>query len=261
MSLRILIVDDDERERIVLRYILEQVEDVKIIAEASNGMEGVLLAKEKKPDLVFLDIYMPELSGMDTARRLREFAEPPLFAFVTLRPEHAVEAFELGALDYIVKPLEPGRIKETIERAKKRLTHEKYLNSRVEEMLRGRIDTLLKSLPKDDIIYGKLPIKERGKTTLINQDDIIYCESQGKKVFLYTDNEDYGTSYTLSELEERLDGTKFFRVHQAFIVNLNRVREIVAFGEGSYLINLDKTKKQIILSRSRAKVLRHKLGI
>lgn len=261
MSVRILIVDDDERERIVLRYILEQVEDVKIIAEASNGMEGVLLAKEKKPDLVFLDIFMPELSGLETARNLKEFTEPPLMVFVTMHSEYAAEAFKLDALDYIIKPLEPGRIRETIERAKKRLAHEEYLHARVEEMMRLRIDALLRNLPRGDVILGKLPIKERGKTTLINQDDIIYCESQGKKVFIYTENEEFATSYTLNELEERLDTTKFFRAHQAYIVNLDHVREIVSFGEGSYMINLDKSKQQIILSRSRAKLLRRKLGI
>ncbi|MGE5396143.1 MAG: LytR/AlgR family response regulator transcription factor [Chitinophagales bacterium] len=261
MSLSLLIIDDDERERIVLRYIVEQIEDVRIIGEANNGLEGVLLCKEKKPDLVFLDIFMPELNGLDTARELRELAEPPLFAFVTLRSEHAVEAFELDALDYIVKPLEPNRIRETIERAQKRLLHDKLLEARVEEKMRNRINSLLRTIPKEDIIFDMLPIKERGKITLISQNDIIYAESQGKKVFIYTDNESYATSYTLSELEARLDRSKFFRAHQAFIVNLTRVKEIVAFGEGSYLINIDRSKKQIILSRARAKLLRTKLGL
>lgn len=261
MALKVLIVDDDERERIVLRYIVEQIEDVKIIAEASNGVEGILLAREKKPDLVFLDIFMPELSGLETARELREFPDPPLFAFVTMHAEKAAEAFELDALDYIVKPLDPKRIAETIDRARRRLADQKYIDSLVEERLRERIEVVLRNLYKGDLFMDKLPIKEKGKIILVPQDEIIYAESRGKKVVVYTEGEEYTAGYTLGELEARLDSTKFFRVHQAFIVNLDRVREIVAFGEGSYLIHLDKTKKQIMLSRARAKLLRRKLGV
>ncbi len=261
MALKILIIDDDERERIVLRYIIEQMDDVKITGEASNGIEGVMLAKEKKPDLVLLDILMPELDGIQTARRLRELANPPLFVFVTLHAEKAVEAFNVGALDYIVKPIEPNRIRETIERANKRLAHEKFIEAKVEEKLRERINILLKGLRKEDINYAKLPIKERGKIILLNQEDVVYAESREKKVYVYTDEGEYATNYTLNQLEGRLDSTSFFRVHQAFIVNLNRAKEIVPFGEGSYLINLDQSKKQIILSRARARTLKNKLNI
>lgn len=261
MALKILIVDDDERERIVLRYIIEQMEDVSIIGEASNGVEGVLLAREKKPDLVFLDIFMPEMDGLETARMLKELPEPPRFVFVTLHNEKAVEAFELDALDYIVKPLEPNRIKETIERANKWLANDKYVNARVEEKLRERIKKLLKMVENKDLTYYKLPIRERGRILLINQEDILYAESQGKKVFVFTAEADHATAYTLNELEERLDSTKFFRVHQAFIVNLDKVKEISAYGEGTYLMHIEGSKKQILLSRAKSKVLRNKLGI
>ena len=261
MAIKILIIDDDERERIVLRYIIEQMEDVKIIGEASNGIEGVMLAKDKKPDLVLLDIFMPELDGMETARRLRELPNPPLFVFVTLHAEKAVEAFDVGALDYIVKPIEPGRIRETIERANRRLAHEKFVSAKVEEKLRERINLMLRSMRREDITYTKLPIKERGRILLLNQEDIVYAESRQKKVFVYTDEAEYATTYTLNELENRLDSTRFFRVHQAFIVNLNRAKEILPFGEGTYLINLEEFDKQIILSRTRARVLKNKLGI
>lgn len=261
MALRVLIVDDDERERIVLRYIIEQMEDVQIIGEASNGIEGVMIAKDKKPDLIFFDIFMAELNGIEAAKRIKEMPDPPLFAFITLHPERAVDAFDIGALDYIVKPMEPGRIYRTVDRAKKWLAHEQYLEHRVEEKLREKINRTMKILRREGLDYDRLPIKERGKITLINQEEIIYAESQGKKVILYTEGEEYATSYTLSELEERLDSNQFFRVHQAFIVNLDRIKEINVFGEGSYVITLDHSKKQIVMSRSRAKILRQKLGL
>lgn len=261
VNLRVITVDDDERERIVLRYILEQMDDVKIIGEANNGLEAVLLIKSKKPDLVFLDVNMPELSGLETAERVGELSDPPLIVFVTQHPDFAVQAFELDALDYIVKPVTPSRLQETISRAKKRLVHEKLVEDRVEERLKERIDQFIKRLRREEILYDKIPIRERGKITLINQDDIIFAESQGKKVFIYTDSEEYPTNYTLNELESRLDRNMFFRAHQAFIVNLNRIKEIESFGEGSYLINLENSRKQIMLSRARAKVLRKKLGL
>jgi len=261
LAIKVLIIDDDERERIVLRYIIEQIEDVKIIGEASNGIEGVMQAKEKKPDLVLLDISMPEIDGMETARRLRGLSNPPLFVFVTLHSEKAVEAFEVGALDYIVKPIEPNRIRETIDRANKRLAHEKYVDLHVEGKLRKRINLLLRNADQESITYAKLPIKERGKIILLNQEDILFAESRGKKVFVATDDNEFSTSYTLNELETRLDNTRFFRAHQAFIVNIYRAQELLPFGEGSYVINLDNHDKQIMLSRARAKVLKDKLGI
>ncbi len=261
MAVKILIIDDDERERIVLRYIIEQLDDVKIIGEASNGLEGVLLAKENKPDLVLLDITMPELDGMETARRLKELPSPPLFVFVTLHADKAVEAFKLGALDYIVKPIEPGRIRETIERVNKQLAHDKYIDLQVEAKLRERINLLLRSMGRDDLPYIKLPVKEKGRIILLNQEQIVYAESRGKKVFIITDEGEYSSSYTLNELEIRLDSSRFFRVHQAFIVNIIKAREIIPYGDGSYLIDLGPTHKQIVLSRSRARQLKEKIGL
>lgn len=261
VNLRVITVDDDERERIVLRYILEQIEDVKIIGEANNGLEAVLLIKDKKPELVFLDVNMPELSGLETAQRIGELNHPPLIVFVTQHPDFAVEAFALDALDYIVKPIQPDRLQETVNRAQKRLVHDKLIENLVEDKLKERIDLFIKKLRREEMWLDKLPIRERGKITIINQEDVIFAESQGKKVFIHTDKQAYPTNYTLNELENRLDRNSFLRVHQAFIVNLNRIKEIESFGEGSYLINLDRSKKQIMLSRARAKVLRKKLGL
>ncbi len=113
-----------------------------------------------------------------------------------------------------------------------------------------------------EIFSNKLPVREKGKITLLNQDDIVFCESQGKKVLICTrDGTDYLSNYTLNELEGRLDSSVFFRAHQAFIVNLNYIKEIVNFGEGSYILHLNNGHKNIILSRSRAKQLRQKMGI
>lgn len=262
MSVRVLIVDDDERERIVLRYIVEQIKDVNIVGEAVHGLEALLLCQEKKVDLVLLDIAMPEMGGLETARKLKDMKEPPLFAFVTARREMAVDAYELGALDFIVKPIEQQRLEKTVERAKQRIAHKAYIEEMVRDRLKERIDFMLQRYKNYEVFTNKLPVREKGKISLLNQDDIVFCESQGKKVLISTrEGTGYLSNYTLNELEGRLDNSIFFRAHQAFIVNLNYIKEIVNFGEGSYILHLNSGSKNIILSRSRAKQLRQKMGI
>ncbi|HWP96935.1 MAG TPA: LytTR family DNA-binding domain-containing protein [Syntrophomonadaceae bacterium] len=261
MAVRVLIVDDDERERIVLRYVLEQIKDIEIVGEAVHGLEALLLCQEKKVDLIFLDITMPEMGGMETAIKLKSLKEPPLFAFVTVKRDMAIEAFEQGALDYMVKPIEQGRIEKTIERAKRQILHKHVIEEMVREKVKLRIDFLLESSKDHEIFSSKLPVREKGKITVLNQEEIVYCESQAKKVLISTAQQGYLTNFTLNELESRLDNSIFFRAHQAFIVNMNYIREIINFGEGSYLLHLSKSDKNIILSRSRAKLLREKMGI
>jgi two-component system response regulator LytT len=261
MSVRILIVDDDERERIVLRYVLEQIKDVEIIGEAIHGREALLLCQEKKVDLVFLDITMPEIGGIETAYRVKQLKDSPLFVFITVKQDMAVKAYELGALDYIVKPIEQNRIELTIDRARKQLAHQNIIEEMVKGRLKERIDFILEKSRGYEIYSNKLPIREKGKISLLNQENIVFCESQGKKVYICTCNEDYLSNYTLNELENRLNNIKFFRAHQAFIVNINYIKEIVNCGEGSYMLYLENCDRSINLSRSRAKVLRQKLGI
>lgn len=261
MPVRVLIVDDDARERIVLRYVLEQIRDIEIVGEAIHGLEALLLCQEKKIDLIFLDIGMPEMGGMETVRKLMRLKEPPLFAFVTVKRDMAVDAFELGALDYIVKPIEQGRIENTIEKAKKHIAHKDIIEAMVQDRAKKRIDIILGKYKNFESFSNKLPVREKGKITILNHEEIIYCESQTKKVVICTEQQSFLTNFTLNELEFRLDKDIFFRAHQAFIVNMNFIREIINFGEGSYLLHLRKSDKNIILSRSRAKQLREKMGI
>lgn len=261
MSVRTIIVDDDERERIILRYILEQINEVEIVGEAVHGLEALLLCQEKKVDMVFLDIGMSEMGGFETAYKLRELKNPPLFAFVTEKKDKAIDAYEIGALDYVVKPIDQQRIERTIYRAKEQIVHIDVINEIVREKVKERIDFLLERYENLETFSRKLPIREKGKIILLNPENIVYCESQGKKVYICTDKKEIMSNYSLNDLEERLDKTYFFRAHQAFIVNINYVKEIINFGEGSYLLNLDYVEKNIMLSRSRAKTLRKKLGI
>ncbi|MGI6453260.1 MAG: LytR/AlgR family response regulator transcription factor [Syntrophomonadaceae bacterium] len=262
MPLRVLIVDDDERERIVLRYVLEQIKDLHIVGEAVHGLEALMLCQEMKVDLVFLDITMPEMGGLETAMKLRELKDKdrPLFAFITVKTDMAVQAFELGAIDYIVKPIEQSRIEKTIERVKHQIAHRDIIDEMVTERLKERFEIILDKYKDYQETYSnRLPVRGKGKITLLPHDEIVYCESQGKKVYIATTKTGYLTNYTLNELERRLNSLRFFRAHQAFIVNLDYVREIKIFGEGSYLLHLENCNKNIILSRSKSKLLRNRI--
>ncbi len=261
MPVRALIVDDDHKERIVLRYLLEQFKDVKIVGEAAHGLEALMLCQGNKVDIVFLDIAMPEMDGLETAFKLMEMKNPPLIAFVTAQIGMAVNAYELGALDYIVKPIEQSRLDKTIERVKERIAHQDYIEDIVKQRLKNRIDYIMARYNEDKVLFERLPIREKGKITLVRHEDIIVCESQGKKVFICTRKGGYLTNYTLNQLEKCLDNAYFFRVHQAYLVNLNFIQEIKNFGEGSYMLRLDVCQRDITLSRSKLRLLREKMGI
>ena len=261
MPVRALIVDDDNKERIILRYLLEQCRDLKVVGEAVHGLEALMLCQEKKVDIVFLDITMPEMDGLETAVKLMDMKEPPAIAFVTVQTGMAVTAFEMGALDYIVKPIDQSRIEKTISRVKMRIAHQDYIEDLVRQRLRNRMDTILDRYNDEEVLLKRLPIREKGKMTLIKPEDIIVCESQGKKVFLCTRKGGFLTNFTLNQLEKRLSDTYFFRAHQAYLVNLNYVEEIRNFGEGSYIIRLEACDRDITLSRSKLRLLRDKMGI
>ncbi|MGE5380515.1 MAG: LytR/AlgR family response regulator transcription factor [Methylocystaceae bacterium] len=259
--MKVMVVDDDDRERIVLRYMLEQNPNVVIVGEAKNGTDALILAREKSPELIFLDILMPGMSGLDVAQQLKTWPSPPLFAFVTGQRDYAVEAFELGALDYIKKPLTPGRVEETLHRAQYWLEQERLIDELTEVKIKERIERFLKRLRQDDVYFDRLPVRDRNRVILLDQDDIICVASDKKKVAIVTTSGQYQAGYTLSELENRLDKGRFLRVHQAYIVNLNYIKHIETRGDGSYIIRLNCSDREIVLSRSRVRLLRKRLGI
>ena len=261
MSVKTLIVDDDEKERIVIRYLLEQFKDIKIVGEAVHGLEALMICQEKKVDVVFLDISMPEMDGLVTTAKLMEMKEPPLIVFITAQTGMAVTAFELGAVDYIVKPIEQSRIEKTIQRIKKRIAHKDYIEEMVQNRLKSRIDMMLEHSSENEMYFKRLAIREKGKIILLRHKDIIVCESQGKKVNICTKKTGYLTNYTLNELEKRLDDACFFRAHQGYLVNLKYIEEIKSFGEGSYILHLQLCNRDITLSRSKLRLLREKMGI
>ena len=229
--------------------------------EVMGVLSSSIYLSRKKIDLLLLHVSEADFSEIQFINRLHELKQSPCIVMLSQEPQHAVWAYELGVVDFVPEPIDQNRLEKALHRVKMQLAHQEYIEKIVQERLKEKVDVLLDRYQSYEDYVFRLPVREKGKISLLKPNDIIYCESQGKKVHICTLEGIFTSNYTLSELENRLDRGYFFRAHQAFIVNLNYVKEIVNFGEGSYILHLNVSDKNIMLSRSRARQLRKKLDI
>ncbi|AFM43360.1 response regulator of the LytR/AlgR family [Desulfosporosinus acidiphilus SJ4] len=253
--MRAFIVDDEALSRDELKYLLEQAADVSVVGMARNGSEALQLIPQMRPDVVFLDIQMPDLSGLVVAREL--FAampsnSAPLFVFATAFDEHALEAFEVSAIDYILKPFSAERLQNTLERLRGLL--ERTGDS--EKLKKDKLDRIL-NLLENPSNQAKLPVEENERIILLEAEKIIYAWAEDRRVLVKTDTASYKTSYSLSELETKLG---LLQTHKSYLVNKDMVREIVPWFNGTYnLIMSDPQKSQVPVSRTYVKSVRSAL--
>ena len=234
--LKALVVDDEAPARSELCFLLAEAGGVEVVGEASNAIEALQLIKAIPYDVIFLDIDMPGLSGMQLAEVLSGLAKPPALVFVTAHSEHAVKAFEVAAADYLVKPVEVERLKLAIGR----LAPAEAGGERVE----------------------RIPVEKAGRKVLVNVDEIYYVMAKDDYSYLHTDTERYLSTISLAQLESRLEPSGFFRVHRRYLVNLDRVKEVVPMYGGTLLLTLrDTSSTQIPVSRRRVPSLRKALGL
>ncbi len=236
MLLKALVVDDEAPARSELRFLLDEAGGVEVVGEASNGPEALQLVKAIPYDVVFLDIDMPGLSGVDLAETLTGLEHPPSIVFVTAHSEHAVKAFEVAAADYLVKPVEVDRLRQAIERIKPA------------EETRARIE--------------RIPVEKAGKKLLLQVEDISYIMAKDDYSYLHTETERYLSTFSLAQLENKLTPSGFFRVHRRYLVNLAQVREVVPMYGGTLLLTLkDPEGTQVPVSRRRVPSLKKALGL
>lgn len=236
MTLKALVVDDEAPARSELRYLLDEAGGVEVVGEASNASEAFQLIKAIPYDVVFLDIDMPGLSGIQLAETLTELERQPAIIFVTAHSEHAVKAFEVSATDYLVKPVEIARLRTAIAR----LAPAQPEGARIE----------------------RIPVEKAGKKLLLQVEDIFYIMAKDDYSYLHTDGERYLSTISLSQLERKLDASGFFRVHRRYLVNLASVREVVPMYGGTLLLTLqDSGGTHVPVSRRRVPALRKALGL
>lgn len=254
-----LIVEDEFPTRQELRFVLEQLIPEAMIYEAGDGDEALLMLERIQPDVIFLDVNMPKRDGLATAREIVEMINPPLIIFATAYDEHALKAFELSAIDYVVKPFSKRRLTKTVTKIRERLGEKKMLNQQ-REMIK-RLTETASSVPEKGL--EKLWVEgETGNRQLVPYDDITYIEARDKMVFVHLrGGDEMQTRYTLKELEARLGPHNYCRIHKGYLVNLNAMAELIPWFSGSYQIKLNDTLESIIpVSRRYAQTLKKKLA-
>jgi len=244
MKLRSLIVDDEAPARERLRKLLAQNELVKLIGEADNGIKAVEMMEELTPDLVLLDIQMPGLDGFGVIKMLQN---PPLIIFVTAYDEYAIQAFEVNALDYLLKPFTKVRLERAIEKA--------YQEFSKRTDFSVKLDALFKTLKEQPRYLERIAVRKGGRIFVLDVAQIDWIGSESGLIFIHTKEEKYITNYALEELESRLNPNMFFRAHRSAIVNLSKIKEIIPWFAGSHKIRLT-SGAEVDLSRSQAKELR-----
>jgi DNA-binding LytR/AlgR family response regulator len=253
-KLRVVIADDERPARSFLAAILRRLGDVELVGEAANGVEAVSLIEVKAPDLAILDLQMPELDGFGVVRLLRK-DRTPLIAFVTAHDEHAIHAFEVNAVDYILKPVESARLRQTIDRVKERLERE---DRGLEQIERIRI-AAAEYEAEGSRPLERIPVRRRDEIVLVPVNHLVSVVAEGELLHLRTtENETHTISYRLRDLAARLDAAQFVRLGRGTLVNIDMIRRIIPVPGGTYTVIL-KDNQEFRVSRIQSRILRDKL--
>ena len=259
MSLSAVIVDDEQLARDELAYLLKNVGDVDVVAQGKNGLEAISLIKEHNPDLVFLDVQMPGLEGFGVIKKLLDKKIPlPKIVFATAFDQYAVKAFEVNAVDYLLKPFDKKRVAQSVQRAR----------SKQEPGLlpAEKIDNLVRMLEMQKPQLSKILLKSVGRMLLVDQREICYASIEDGVITVVTAGlsgiEGHSNCRTLEELLDSLDPNLFWRAHRSFLVNINRIREVVPWFKSSYQLRMDDKKQtEVPVSRAQTKRLRELFGL
>jgi DNA-binding LytR/AlgR family response regulator len=254
-NLRVIIADDERPAREFLKSLLRDFADVEIVGEAENGADAVELIKSSRPDLALLDLQMPEMTGIEAVKMLRK-SQMPVVAFVTAFDNYAVQAFELNAVDYLLKPVEKQRLGETLRRAAERLEQTDWRETEAEKV-KNAASTYEESAGSG--ILERIPVRQREEIVLVPVNEIASIVADAELLHITTvNNKKYTINYRLKDLELRLDERKFVRLSRGAIANLDMISRISPMPGGIYQIIL-KNGQEITSSRLQSKILRTKL--
>ena len=236
--LKAIIVDDEAPARSELRFLLDEHGQVEVVAEAASVREAIEQLKDHPCDVMFLDVNMPEATGLKLAEGLQRLKFPPAVVFVTAYSEFALDAFKVNAVDYLVKPVETERLAQAIARVRENVA----LHAQAHRSER-------------------ISVEKAGKKILVGIDKIRYVMARDDYAYLQTDTDRFFSTVSLAQLEKRLDGHGFFRVHRGYLVNLAMVDEVETVAGGTLLLTLNGVEEKIPVSRRRVAALKKALGI
>jgi two-component system, LytTR family, response regulator LytT len=271
MTISALIIDDEQLARDELAYLLESAKDVDVVAQGANGIEAVELIEEHHPDLVFLDVQMPGLDGFAVIQRVMDRHRKqkdsngwhlPQFVFATAYDQYAVRAFDVNAVDYLLKPFDRVRVDKALERVRRRMTNGGAANGG-ESPIESQLDALLSLLKSPQggsrgTQLAKLIVQAGSRLLLVDQAEICFAEIEEGVIRVVTQQfEGQSKCRTIEELLDQLDPAVFWRAHRSFVVNINQIREVVPWFKSTYQLRMnDKKQTEIPVSRGQTKRLR-----
>ena len=263
MDLRAVLVDDEQLARDELGYLLGRMGGVEVIAQAGNGLEALTTIDRLQPDVVFLDVQMPGLNGFEVARRMLDGGTGSHIIFVTAYDQHAIEAFEVNAVDYLLKPVDPARLEMAVGRARRRISSDRTLDRPADGIISDQLEKIVELVSERQHRRERLAVKVGERFLLVQAEEIIYASLADESITVVT-NQHTGTSNyrTLDELQARLDPGVFWRVHRSHLVNINKIKEIVPWFSRNYILRMkDEKSTEIPVSRTQTRRLRDYLKL
>jgi two-component system LytT family response regulator/two-component system response regulator LytT len=257
MKISALIVDDEQPARDELAFLLKGLPDFEVMGQGKNGVEALNLIRELTPHVVFLDVQMPGLDGFGVIKKLLEKkVRLPFFVFVTAYDHYAVQAFEVNAIDYLLKPIARPRLEKAVAKVRRELESSEPAAQKLDRLLQ-----LVEERPLPQ--KTKLLVKTGGRLVLVNSDDIIFASIEDGVITIVTrELEGQSNFRTVEELQGNLDPNTFWRTHRSFLVNINRIKEVVPWFKSSYQLKMDDRKQtEIPVSRAQTRRLRELLNL
>ncbi|HCJ56246.1 LytR/AlgR family response regulator transcription factor [Lutispora sp.] len=246
MQINTIVIDDEYPSREELKFLISKMPFIKIVGEANSGLDGLELVKKLRPDLVLTDIRMPDITGIQLINEINNLGIKCKVIFTTAYDQYAIKAFEVNAVDYILKPYDEERVAKAVIRIKN------ILENKSSEAANN---------PGNTVSLNKLPLWKGDKLILVDIDSIIYAYTEGRDIFIKADKETYLSSHSLHELEEKLKGKGFFRTHRSYLVNMNKINEISPWFNGAYAAKIGEANDEIIISKKQVKKFKEILGI
>jgi two-component system LytT family response regulator/two-component system response regulator LytT len=275
MDLRAVLVDDERLARDELKFLLDEIGGVEVVGQAANGVEALATIHTLLPDLVFLDVQMPGLTGFEVARRMLDEGPGAEIVFVTAYDQHAIEAFEVNAVDYLLKPVDPARLEVALQRARRRLAGGRLATPEpspagggwaavgTSGVSREQLEQIVELVATRQSRREQLAIKVGERFLLVQAEEIVYASLAEESITVATHQFVGNSNFrTLDELQARLDPSVFWRVHRSHLVNINKIREIVPWFSRNYILRMkDEKATEIPVSRTQTRRLREYLKL
>lgn len=256
VSLKVVICDDEMGMRLVIQKVIARTEGFYVVGEAANGESLLSLVNDLKPQVIFLDVEMPGMDGLECAKRIMEEKPKTKIIFATAYEEFMSQAFQVYAFDYIVKPFKLERINQTLERIRLLERGERPDEDSLASE-EGTVDKIVAHEAKLD----KIIVKNKEGISFVNMKDIIIIERENRSTVIYTSDESYITSEALGDIEEKLDKTLFFRSHKSYIINLSKIHKIYPYGRWTYTVELKNTDRDALLTHDKYEELKELFGL